>query len=263
MIQNLADLQPVILIALLCAMYGIESIRPYLANPGNKRQHDFQNLIMIAINFVINGAIGTGVVFVVHYTAANHLGLLNLTDFPSVVEIVAGLLLLDFGGYCLHNLQHKVPFLWRFHRVHHADLSVNSTTSLRFHPIETVLVQGIYFSVAVPIFGISVTSFVLYGTLNLMLIILQHSNVRFPYWLEKFGRYVLATPGWHKIHHSNEQKFTDSHYGDLFTFWDRIFGTWHKVSPEEIQYGLKEFADSERQKAVFLLRSPFLDVKSH
>ena len=80
------------------------------------------------------------------------------------------------------------------------------------------------------------------------------------YVVEKYGRYIFSTPGWHKIHHSDEQKFTDSHFGDVFTFWDRIFGTWHKVNPDEINYGLKEFDNSEKQTAGFLLRSPFIDV---
>ncbi len=139
-------------------------------------------------------------------------------------------------------------------------MALNTSSSLRFHPIETVLTQGIYISLAIMLFGISETSLVIYGTIVVIFVITQHSNVKFPDWLEKYGRYIFSTPGWHKIHHSNEQKFTDSHYGDIFTFWDRIFGTWHKVKPNEIKYGLKEFDDAKKQKVGFLLRSPFIDV---
>jgi sterol desaturase/sphingolipid hydroxylase (fatty acid hydroxylase superfamily) len=70
----------------------------------------------------------------------------------------------------------------------------------------------------------------------------------------------FSTPGWHKIHHANEQKFTDSHYGDVFTFWDRIFSTWHPVQPEDIKFGLKEFEEPEKQKTGFLIRSPFMNL---
>jgi sterol desaturase/sphingolipid hydroxylase (fatty acid hydroxylase superfamily) len=261
MIQTLADIQPAILIALLIVMYSIENIRPYLPVASNKRQHDLRNLIIIAINFLVNGAISFGVLYVIQYTHDQQLGLFFILDAPEMVETIAGVLLLDFGGYCLHNLQHKVFLLWRLHRVHHSDLSVNSTTSLRFHPLETVLTQGVYFSIVTPLLGISLASFVIYGTLNLILIILNHSNVRFPVLFEKFGRFVFVTPGWHKIHHSDNQKYTDSHYGDIFTFWDRIFGTWHKINPEDINFGLEEFADSDKHKVGFLIKSPFIDVR--
>jgi sterol desaturase/sphingolipid hydroxylase (fatty acid hydroxylase superfamily) len=101
-------------------------------------------------------------------------------------------------------------------------------------------------------------SFILYGTLAVPLLILQHSNYKLPGWMEKYARIVFATPGWHKIHHSDHQPLTDSHYGDVFTFWDRLFGTWQPVQPEEIRFGLKDFEGDERQKALYLLKSPFI-----
>lgn len=261
MIQTLADLQPVLIIALLVTMYSIENLRPYLANPANKKQHDLHNFIMTFINFAVNAALSFGVLFTVVYTTEHQFGLLNQVELPPMVEIIASVLLIDFGSYCLHNLQHKVPLLWRFHRVHHADTNLNTSSSLRFHPLDTVVSQGLYAAFAILLFGISMTSFVIYGTIALVFVITQHSNVQLPDWMEKYGRYIFSTPGWHKIHHSDQQEYTDSHYGDIFTFWDRIFGTWHNVKPDQIRYGLEEFADTERQKTGFLLRSPFIDVR--
>jgi sterol desaturase/sphingolipid hydroxylase (fatty acid hydroxylase superfamily) len=150
--------------------------------------------------------------------------------------------------------------LWSFHRVHHSDISLNTSSSLRFHPFEVIYSQGLYFCVAIVLFGVSMTSFIIYGTIALVLVITQHSNIRFPNWFEKYGRYIFSTPGWHKIHHSNERRLTDSHYGDVFTFWDRIFGTWHDVGPEEINYGLKEFADPKKQRAGYQLGLLFIKV---
>lgn len=247
-----------ILIAVLIIMYSIESIVPYLAKPVNKKQHDIQNFILTFISFTINGAVSIAVLFTVNYTAEHQLGLFNQVELPAAVEIIGSVMLIDFGSYCLHYMIHKVPFLWAFHRVHHSDINLNTSSSLRFHPIEVVLTQGIYACIAVALFGVSMTSFIIYGTIAIVFVIIQHSNVRFPNWLEKYGRLVFSTPGWHKIHHSDDQKYTDSHFGDVFTFWDRIFGTWHKVNPEEINYGLKDFADQKRQRAGFLLKSPFV-----
>jgi len=259
--QTLADLQPVILFSLLIVLYSIENIRPYLTKPANKKQHDLHNFILTFISIVVNIIVGSIVVMTVVYATDHQIGLFNQIVLPPAVEIIATILLIDFGSYCNHNLQHKIPFLWRFHRVHHSDLYLNTSSSLRFHPFDVIYSQGVYFCVAILVLGVSMTSFILYGTIALVFVIVQHSNIKFPDWFEKYGRTVFSTPGWHKIHHSDNQKFTDSHYGDVFTFWDRIFGTWHPVNPDEITYGLKEFADTERQKAGFLLRSPFVEVK--
>ena len=260
MIQTLADLQPFLLLALLIVMYSIENFRPYLANPANKKQHDLHNFILTFISIVVNAAVGGVVVYTVMFTAEHQLGLFNHVELPNAIEIVASVLLIDFGSYCNHRLMHKIQFLWRFHRVHHSDLYLNTSTSLRFHPLEVIYSQGIYFCVASVVLGVSMTSFIIYGTLGIIFVIIQHSNTKFPNWIEKYGRYVFSTPGWHKIHHSDEQKFTDSHYGDVFTFWDRIFATWYEINPHEIKYGLKEFTETERQKAGFLLRSPFMKM---
>jgi sterol desaturase/sphingolipid hydroxylase (fatty acid hydroxylase superfamily) len=167
------------------------------------------------------------------------------------------MLLYDFLGYLAHNLQHKLPFLWRFHRIHHSDNHLNVSSSLRFHPVDVIVAQLISSSIIVVLIGMPITAFVIYGSIALPLLIMQHSNVRFPRKLEQIVSLVFATPGWHKIHHSSEQKQTDSHYGDVFTFWDRIFGTWGKKQPNEIEYGLKEFNMDKHHRVSHLLFSPF------
>ncbi len=258
MIQKLADLQPVILFGMLVLMYSLENVFPYLAKPVNKKKHDIQNLILTLIAILFNAAVGMGVVTALQYSISHHIGILYLLPLPVWLSVILGMLLMDLGSYGFHNLQHKWPLLWRFHRVHHSDLALNTTSSLRFHPVEVVLTQGLYFSVAVMVFGVSMVSFTIYGTIALIFVIMQHSNIRLPNFIERYARYIFSTPGWHKIHHSNEQKYTDSHYGDVFTFWDRIFGTWHRISPDEIEYGLKEFNEPKKQTAGYLLKSPFI-----
>lgn len=245
MVETLSTLQPLLLVGLLVLMYNLESFMPYLAKPANKRRHDLHNFGISFIAFAVNGLIGSGVVFIVLYTSEHQLGLFNQIVMPTAAETILGILLIDFGSYCLHNLQHKTPFLWRFHRVHHSDPNLNTSSVLRFHPVDVALTQGIFYCIWIPLLGISMASFVIYGCLALPLLVMQHSNIRFPNWLEKYGRLVFSTPGWHKIHHSDEQRYTDSHYGDVFTLWDRIFGTHHAVQPEEISYGLKEFRSDE------------------
>jgi sterol desaturase/sphingolipid hydroxylase (fatty acid hydroxylase superfamily) len=153
---------------------------------------------------------------------------------PEYAKIIIGMLFFDFGSYLTHNMQHKVPFLWRFHRIHHSDFHLNSSSSLRFHPVDVIVSQGIYQSVGAIVIGMPISAFVIYGAIAIPLLIMQHTNVRFPEWLERMASFLIATPGWHKIHHSTERKLTDSHSGDVFTLWDRLFGTWGHTKPHEI-----------------------------
>lgn len=257
MIDLLANLQPIVLIVMLILMYCIENMLPYLIPPANKNRHYRRNLTISLVSFLLNALLGAIVIMVVELTTQNHWGLLNLIHLPLIAKLLIGILLFDFGSYLTHNLQHKVPFLWRFHRIHHSDYHLNVSSSLRFHPVDVMVSQCVYQCIGVIVIGLPVTAFVIYGSIAIPLLIMQHSNVRFPQKFERFASLVFATPGWHKIHHSAEQKETDSHYGDVFTFWDRVFGTWGKKQPHEIQYGLAEFNRDEHHRVGHLMVSPF------
>ncbi|AEV99546.1 hypothetical protein A4D02_27285 [Niastella koreensis] len=257
MIELLETLQPIMLIGMFILMYSIENIFPYLQRPANRKRHYRRNFIISILTFLLNAFLGTLVVLTIELTAKFHWGLLNLLSLPAWVEILLGILLFDFGSYLTHNLQHKIGFLWRFHRVHHSDSHLNVSSSLRFHPVDVIVAQCIYQCIGTALIGLSMTSFVIYGTIAIPLLIMQHSNVKFPGKLERILSLVIATPGWHKIHHSKERTQTDSHYGDVFTFWDRIFGTWGKMQPHQIQYGLDEFNEDKHHKVGYLMTSPF------
>lgn len=261
MIEEIADLQPILLLGMLVFMYSIENLWPYLRRPVNRWRHDWRNLIVSIISFVINGVIGLGVVMVVQLTEARGWGLLNWLGAGNLVKITFGVLLLDLADYTSHNLQHRIPFLWWFHRVHHSDPNLNASSSLRFHPVDVVVAQGVAMCTAVVGCGIPMVAVIIYGTLALLLLVPQHSNVRMPDWVEKYVSYIFVTPGWHKIHHSSDQRQTDSHFCDVFTFWDRIFGTWHAVKPHEIKYGLEEFSEDRQHKVGYLMLSPFKKLK--
>ena len=261
MLDRLANLQPIIIVVLLIAMYSLEMGWPYLPRPADPKRHDGHNVVLTLVAFVTNGALSILVLMVLAYTGDHRLGLLNYLSLPAFISVPAGMLLFDLGSYAFHNLQHHIPLLWRFHRVHHSDTSLNATSALRFHPLDVVLSQCLFPCISIPVIGMSMASFIIYGTVAILLLIPQHANVKFPDWFEAYGRFVFSTPGWHKIHHADEARLTNSHYGDVFTFWDRMFGTWHRVGPDEIRYGLKEFASPDRQRAGFLLKSPFVDVK--
>lgn len=261
MLQTLSDIQPLIIIGMLMVMYGAENVWPYLAKPANKKKHDIRNFILAFISFALNGVLSVGVVSVLTLVADHHYGLLNQLPLSTTTQVIMGVFLIDLGSYCGHILAHKVPFLWISHRVHHSDPNLDASSTLRFHPFDTIYSQGLVQCIWFFLMGISMSSFIIYGTLFLPLFICQHSNVQFPAWFEKYARYIISTPGWHKIHHAADQQYTDSHYGDFFTIWDRIFGTWHKVQPEEVTYGLHEFNEDKQHSVGYLLSVPFKKLK--
>lgn len=261
MLELLANLQPLIIIAMLLIMYSVETVWPFLSGPQNKRKHRSRNYLLALISFVLNAGLSFGVLSVITFVDEKHIGLLNWLPLNSTVQIILGVFLFDFGSYCGHILAHKVPFLWVSHRVHHSDANLNSSSTLRFHPFDVIYSQGIWQCIYIAILGISPVSFIIYGTLFLPLFICQHSNVKFPAWFEKYGRYLISTPGWHKIHHGADQQHTDSHYGDFFTIWDRIFGTWTPADPETITYGLAEFSEDRQHSVGYLLATPFKRLK--
>ena len=260
-LKTLSDTQPIVILVMLVLMYSIENVWPYLPKPQNKVRHETRNYILSAISIAVNVIAGIFSIGVLQFVESHNLGLLNQLPLDTYVKIGAGVFLIDFGSYFGHILAHKVPFLWRSHRVHHSDPNLMASSSLRFHPFDVLYSQALWFAIVYIVFGISMASFIIYGSVMLPILICQHSNVKFPDWLEKYGRYVFSTPGWHKIHHGADQKYTDSHYGDFFTFWDRLFGTYHRVQPDEIELGLEEFNTDKRQSIGFLLKVPFVSLK--
>lgn len=260
-INTLAQLQPILIVGLIILMLGFENIWPYLSRPANKKKHELRNFVLSAISFVVNALGGMIVLAVLTFTAEHNYGLLNNIPIAPGLHIVLGILLIDVVDYSGHILAHKVPILWRSHRVHHSDAHVMTSSSLRFHPFDVLYSQVLMYSIAIFVIGVSPTSFIIYGTIGLILLILQHSNVKFPAWVEKYVRLLFVTPGFHKIHHAADQKYTDSHYATVFSVWDRIFGTYHNVSPNEIEYGLHEFNTDKKQSIGYLLSVPFRTIK--
>ncbi|PWV49605.1 sterol desaturase family protein [Chitinophaga sp. S165] len=231
MIELLAHIQPIVLIIMLIIMYGVENLFSYLPKPANRNSQDLRNFSLSILALLLNAVLSVLVVMVLELAAIHQWGLLNRVSLPVQAKIVAGVLLFDFGSYMTHYLQHKVPFFWRFHSKHHSPLHLSSSPELSLRPMDIVLAQCLYQCVAVVLTGISPTAFVFYSSIAIPLLILKHSNIKLPHWLENAGRLVIATPGWHKIHHSSCKPETDSHFGDVFSIWDRIFGTCGQKKP--------------------------------
>lgn len=185
------------------------------------------------------------------------LGLLNFVVLPGWVKIAAGVLILDFFLYIWHLLTHQLPFLWRFHRVHHSDLNMDVTTGNRFH-LGEFLVTGLIRLAVIYTFGISMAAYVIFEILVNLAVQFHHSSIRVPSWFEEWWVILFVPPFLHRVHHSVKVKEQNSNYGVIFSFWDRMFGTLiTDVEQETIVIGTRTWREVEGLGFWQLLVMPF------
>ncbi len=201
----------------------------------------------------------TAAVGVALIAEASGFGVLRWLDVPPVVSVVAAVVLLDLAIYGQHVAFHAVPWLWRLHRMHHADLELDVTSGLRFHPVEIVLSMVIK-GLVVAGLGAPALGVVIFEVLLNASAMFSHANVRLPLWLDRALRFVLVTPDMHRIHHSVVRAETDSNYGFSLAVWDRMFRTY-RAQPAAGQLGmvigLPAFRDPGELRLDRMLTQPF------
>ncbi len=169
-------------------------------------------------------------------------GLFNTVRFPLLPGAILAFFLLDFGVYAQHVATHAWPPLWRLHRVHHADLDMDVSTALRFHPLEILLSMG-YKTALVVLLGAAPTAVLAFEITLSLGSLFTHANGRMPEGLDRVLRWFLVTPAMHTIHHSDRPIETNSNYGFSFSWWDRIFHTYHGKGEPDLVLGLQGVPD--------------------
>jgi sterol desaturase/sphingolipid hydroxylase (fatty acid hydroxylase superfamily) len=230
--------------SVLIIMMLFEWQYPARRSPIKNSTRWFANFGLIFISSIIARlTIPIGLTAIALYNEQHGIGLFNWVTLPSVVTIITSLLFLDILIYWQHRLFHKVPILWRLHRVHHADAHVDASTGLRFHPIEIVLSILIKLS-AVIVLGVPAIAIIIFEiTLN-ALALFNHANIRLPNVIEKPLRLILMTQILHRIHHSQVVSETNSNYGFSVIWWDKLFGSYKseaKKSDQSLDIGLIEY----------------------
>ena len=174
-------------------------------------------------------------------------GLLRLFPLPPMVATIGAILLFDGWMYLWHRANHTIPFLWSLHRIHHADREMDVTTAVRFHTGEALISLGLRLLLVVML-GLSLPQILLYDTLLIVVIFLHHSNINFPIWLDQFLRIVITTPALHRVHHSVITSETNSNFGSVFSFWDRIANTFRlRDDMSLIIYGVEISEEIDRR----------------
>jgi sterol desaturase/sphingolipid hydroxylase (fatty acid hydroxylase superfamily) len=234
----------------------LEAIVP-LHRRVRRRQRVVANLALTFITFGTNLVFNTAVVVLLAWLGTRGFGVFRWAGLGPVAAGILAVVVLDFAFYVLHVAMHKVPILWRVHRVHHSDPTLDVTTTIRQHPLEGVLRYAVIVVVAGG-FGIGVEAFAIYRSLSVLNALLEHANIRVPRWLDRTLSIVTTWPNAHKVHHSRVPEETDSNYGNLFSGFDRIFSTYlPSVRGESVVCGLDGFDDPKLQSTGGLLRMPF------
>jgi sterol desaturase/sphingolipid hydroxylase (fatty acid hydroxylase superfamily) len=248
----------VLLVSSLAAFWVLEGLYPLLTLPARRVRHALLNLSLTTFQIVIALSLSAAVVATAQFTTQQQWGLLQVLRLPVAAQIVGGLLLLDlFGGYIVHLLEHRIPWLWRFHVVHHTDTSVDVTTGLRHHPVETLIRIASQW-LAIVIGGIPVGVVLMYQIVSVFFAQLTHANIGPWPSLDRFLSLVLVTPNMHKVHHHYKQPLTDTNYGNVLSIWDRLFGSFAAVPPERLTYGIDSIpAAQETDRLGSLLTLPF------
>lgn len=259
--------QVIVMVAGLALLLSWESLRPFFSfsrERSGRGRHIVRNLALGAVN-----SLAVTFVFVslwiaaAEWAAAREFGVMNLLTRGSnnlgVVHVVGAILLLDSWTYVWHRLNHKIPFLWRFHRVHHADREMDVSTAGRFHLGEIVMSSALRIPL-IALFGVYAWELVLYETIMFAVVQFHHANVTVPARVDRALRMLIVTPYMHKVHHSRIRIETDSNYSSLFSFWDRIGRSFRiREDPEAIEFGID---GPEGERLGELLKMPLLADKA-
>lgn len=238
-----------------------ESTRPRRARTRSKAYRWANNLGIIVVDTLLTRALfPTAAVGVALLAERAGWGLFNVLALPPLAAVLLSVVLLDFAIWLQHRAFHVVPVLWRLHRMHHADVDIDVTTGLRFHPLEIVLSMLIKIAVVVA-FGVPAVAVLIFEVLLNATSMFNHSNVRLPTSIDAALRWILVTPDMHRVHHSWHERETNSNFGFNLSVWDRLFSTYiaqPRDGHEQMTIGLHEFRAVGDQRLDRMLLQPFL-----
>lgn len=265
-LQNEPAIRLGLFAAILIALVLWEALAPWRARVQSRSLRWSGNwsifiidILMVRLLFPLGG------VGVALFAAQNGYGIFNAAPVPPLLAGIAAFLALDCVIYWQHRLFHKIPVLWRLHRMHHADTELDVSSGLRFHPVE-ILLSMLIKSAAILMLGAPALAVIIFEIVLNATSMFNHSNIRIPPRLEPLLRLIVVTPAQHVIHHSTERRETDANFGFNLPWWDWLFGSYI-AEPEKgyagMTIGLHEFRDSAEQRIDRLLSQPFRDPESH
>ncbi|KIA99770.1 sterol desaturase [Flavobacterium sp. KMS] len=253
-----------ILVGGITIFWMIENTFPLFKFNYKKWNHAGINFFLTFTTILINFVLAFILLQTADWTIKNNFGILQwIPEIPLWLYTVIGLLLLDLiGAYLAHFTEHKVKFLWRFHLIHHTDTWIDTTSGNRHHPGESII-RFIFTTFGVLIVGSPMWMVFLYQTLSVISTQFTHANISLPDKVDSFLSYFIVSPNMHKVHHHYILPYTDSNYGNIFSIWDRLFGTFMTLPKEKIIYGVDTHMNpNEHNNLKKLLQIPFQKHRS-
>jgi sterol desaturase/sphingolipid hydroxylase (fatty acid hydroxylase superfamily) len=257
--ENIPSLhRSLILVGGISFFWVLEGVVPLVKFNYGKWKHALPNLFFTMTTVIINFALAFLLLKTSDWVNTNQFGIINWISLPLWAYILIGVMLLDFfGAYLAHYTEHKIKPLWMVHLVHHTDHNVDTTTANRHHPLES-LVRFAFTLFGVFIVGAPIGIVMLYQSLSLISTQFNHANIKLPRKVDDLLSWVIVSPDMHKVHHHYVLPYTDSNYGNIFSIWDRMFGTFMKLDRDAIVYGVDTFPDEvENGDLKALLKQPF------
>ncbi|MBT8243733.1 MAG: sterol desaturase family protein [Winogradskyella sp.] len=249
----------ILLVSGIILFWLLEGAVPLFKFNYKKWRHAVPNFFFTLTTIIINFGLAFILLWSADWVKASNFGIINwLPEIPLWSYILIGVLLLDFfGAYLAHFVEHKIKPLWMVHLVHHTDHKVDTTTANRHHPIES-LIRFSFTLLGIFVVGTPIAIVMLYQAISLIFTQFTHANIKLPKVIDKAISYVLISPDMHKIHHHYRLPYTDSNYGNIFSIWDRIFGTYMYMEREKLVYGVDVFPDELKNSRIpELLKQPF------
>jgi sterol desaturase/sphingolipid hydroxylase (fatty acid hydroxylase superfamily) len=247
------------LIALCGLLWALESIIPLYRFRNSRFRHAMPNAALTLMLVITNLSLSFSSAYLADFSVRNGIGLFPFLGPSSWLQTIFGVLALDLFAYFAHVMLHKSWLGWQFHRVHHSENTVDVTTAFRQHPGETVW-RILWQLAAIVVFGIPLWVVIVYLICSGINAELEHANIRLNLRVDWFLRLLIVTPNMHKVHHSRDQRETDSNYSNIFSLWDRLFRTYTSaIDLRRLNYGLDGFDITDRQTLRGLLKMPFVN----
>ena len=248
-----------ILVGGITFFWLLEGALPLFLFNYKKWKHAIPNLFFTGTTVIINFSLAFLLLFTADWVQVNNFGIINwMPEMPLWLYILLGVVLLDFfGAYLAHYTEHKIKPLWMIHLVHHSDHKVDTTTANRHHPLESVIRFG-FTLFGVLVVGAPIAIVMIYQSMSLVFTQFNHANIKIPKSVDKLLSYIVVSPDMHKVHHHNLLPYTDANYGNIFSIWDRLLGTYMHLDREKIVYGVDTFPDEKTNSSLKeLLKQPF------
>ncbi len=252
-----------ILVSGIAFFWLLEYAVPLFKFNYKKFKHAGVNIFFTLTTVIVNFSLAFLLLKTSDWTVANQFGVWQwLGNWPLWAKILLGLGLMDFvSAWLAHWIQHKVKVLWGFHLVHHTDNEVDTTTANRHHPGESVI-RFLFTCFGVLLVGAPVGLIMLYQALSVVFSQFNHANIALPEKIDDILSWVIVSPNMHKIHHHYVLPYTDTNYGNIFSIWDHLFGTFSKMDKEAIVFGVDTYPDAAKNgHVVELLKIPFKRYK--